>query len=365
MPKSPRQIGWSQQENLLWEIEGQLDTISKIISNIPGGPPGPIGPAGPAGANGAPGSVWFYGNTIPTPSAPVAAINGDYYLYTITADVYFRTGGAWILFANIKGEIGNTGAKGDAATVALGTVATGAAGSSVIITDSGTPSDAVFNFTIPRGDKGDKATIAVGTVTTGDAGTAVVITDVGTPSDSIFDFTIPKGDQGNPGVSGISGAFNLPITNSSGTTIVVNHNFNAYPIVQVYDNTNVVIAPVSITYTDSNNVTVVLTGAIPSGTGHIICSIGGVATTVVSKSANYTLLPSDNMVLVTAACTIKLPVPTGLQDKTYYIKHMTTNGVSVIVDGNGANIDDQATWTIIAKYTTLSVFTDGVSWFII
>lgn len=45
-------------------------------------------------------------------------------------------------------------ADGAAATIALGTVATGAAGSSVIITNSGTSGAAVFNFTIPRGNTG-------------------------------------------------------------------------------------------------------------------------------------------------------------------------------------------------------------------
>lgn len=43
---------------------------------------------------------------------------------------------------------------GTAATVAVGTTTTGAAGSSAIVTNSGTTSAAVFNFTIPRGDTG-------------------------------------------------------------------------------------------------------------------------------------------------------------------------------------------------------------------
>lgn len=45
-------------------------------------------------------------------------------------------------------------AKGDAATVTVGTVTTGAAGSSAIVTNSGTSSAAVLNFTIPRGNTG-------------------------------------------------------------------------------------------------------------------------------------------------------------------------------------------------------------------
>lgn len=55
------------------------------------------------------------------------------------------------------GSAGAAGADGDdgaAATITLGTVSTGNAGTSVIITNSGTSGAAVLNFTIPRGDTG-------------------------------------------------------------------------------------------------------------------------------------------------------------------------------------------------------------------
>ena len=57
-----------------------------------------------------------------------------------------------------KGETGEQGAKGDTgtpATIKVGTVKTGAAGTSVTVSNSGTASAAVFDFVIPRGDKGD------------------------------------------------------------------------------------------------------------------------------------------------------------------------------------------------------------------
>lgn len=47
------------------------------------------------------------------------------------------------------------GPPGEDASLTLGSVSTGAAGTSVIITNSGTTQDAIFNFTIPRGDKGE------------------------------------------------------------------------------------------------------------------------------------------------------------------------------------------------------------------
>ena len=177
----------------------------------------------------------------------------------------------------------------------------------------------------------------------------------------------PLAVMGNPGVSGISGGFNLPITVADGTSILVTHNFNAYPVVQVYDESGAVIIPVSVTFTSANAVTVVLSSAIPGTTpGHIICSIGGVSTAVISVAADYTLLPTDNLILVTAACTITLPTTTGLQGKTYNIKDMAASGIPIIVTGGGVKtIDDDLTKTLIAKYTTLTVFTDGTNWFII
>lgn len=55
------------------------------------------------------------------------------------------------------------------------------------------------------GGSGEAATIAVGTVTTGDAGTNATITNVGTSSAAIFDFTIPRGNTGTAGATGATG----------------------------------------------------------------------------------------------------------------------------------------------------------------
>lgn len=155
-----------------------------------------------------------------------------------------------------KGETGEQGAKGDngtPATIKVGTVKTGAAGTSVTVSNSGTASAAVFDFVIPRGDKGDTgpqglqgiqgatgatgpqgdrgpqglqgerglqglqgpkgndgaagaagaaATIKVGVVTTGAAGTAAKVTNSGTTSAAVLDFVIPQGPKGDKGEQG-------------------------------------------------------------------------------------------------------------------------------------------------------------------
>lgn len=76
-----------------------------------------------------------------------------------------------------------------------------------------------YDITAPKGAKGDKgdaggkgdtgvpgkaATIQVGEVTTGAAGTPASVSNVGTDEAAIFDFTIPRGDKGADGADGIT-----------------------------------------------------------------------------------------------------------------------------------------------------------------
>jgi hypothetical protein len=62
---------------------------------------------------------------------------------------------------------------GSAATVTVGTTTTGSPGTSASVTNSGTTSAAVFNFTIPQGATG--ATGSPGTAATVTVGTTVLI----------------------------------------------------------------------------------------------------------------------------------------------------------------------------------------------
>ena len=58
----------------------------------------------------------------------------------------------------LRGPKGKDGTDGQAATVAVGTVTTGAAGSSASVVNRGTASAAVLDFTIPKGDRGSDGT---------------------------------------------------------------------------------------------------------------------------------------------------------------------------------------------------------------
>jgi hypothetical protein len=215
----------------------------------PQGPPGPqgaTGPQGPPGADGADGPpglipLGAWDNSTPYQPTDVVTFNGSAYVAILPntnsqPDVNPLN---WDLLVS-KGDTGATGAAGApgaAATVAAGTTTTGAPGSSASVTNSGSSSAAVFDFTIPRGDvgatgaagaagaDGAAATIAVGTVTTGAPGSSASVTNSGSSSAAVFDFTIPRGDVGATGPTGPTGpsgviAATAPIQYNSGTQTV-------------------------------------------------------------------------------------------------------------------------------------------------
>lgn len=173
--------------------------------------------------------------------------------------------------------------------------------------------------------------------------------------------------MGIPGVSGISGAVEYPFTTTGLTNpIVVTHGFNGYPAVQIIDNAGILLTTssiTSVTHNSPNQVTIVLAS---DKTGIVVCTLGGVSTSVVLKSSNYTLLPTDNLCLVNAACTITLPTPTGLQGKTFSIKHITNSGTIITIDTeDAALIDDVSSVSMTAEGRTLVFMTDGTNYFLV
>lgn len=114
-------------------------------------------------------------------------------------------------YSNLKWEQGDPGTPGAdwaAATITVGTVTTWVPGSSATVTNSGTSSAAVLNFSIPQWATGtpwadwadgadgadwEAATITVGTTTTLSPWSSATVTNVGTSSAAILNFWIPQG----------------------------------------------------------------------------------------------------------------------------------------------------------------------------
>lgn len=113
------------------------------------------------------------------------------------------------------GAKGNTGNTGATPNLTIGSVTKGTNASASI---TGTTPDLVLNLVLPKGDKGatgaagtDGATgatpaLSIGTVTTGAAGTNASVTISGTNEAPVLNFTIPRGAKGNAGnVSSVNG----------------------------------------------------------------------------------------------------------------------------------------------------------------
>lgn len=87
-------------------------TLQLNIKGSPGatGAAGTNGTNGSPGANGTDGSKWLSGTTVPSAGAGVV---GDWYLHTVTYDVYLKTGAStWAVQMNIKGAQGIQGIQG-------------------------------------------------------------------------------------------------------------------------------------------------------------------------------------------------------------------------------------------------------------
>ena len=143
---------------------------------------GAAGPAGDAGSTGQTGPTAATGATGATGAAGAAGRAGMVYRGAWNSAANYAVGdgaafqgttylaemsnsasqpdlfpGAWSVLAQ-GGSAGPTGPGGAAATVQIGTVATGAAGSAATVSNSGTADAAVLNFSIPQGAAGAAGT---------------------------------------------------------------------------------------------------------------------------------------------------------------------------------------------------------------
>ena len=143
-----------------------------------------------------------------------------------------------------KGDTGATGATGSAGTVTIGTTTTGSAGGNASVLNSGTSSEAVLNFTLPKGVSGtagvqgsigltgatgaagDNATITIGTVTTGQPGSSATVANAGTDTAAQLNFSIPRGVQGAQGTFRWMGAYDASTVYA--TNDVVYYNGSSY-----------------------------------------------------------------------------------------------------------------------------------------
>lgn len=129
-------------DNKIYQLGSDLATWSEVSLQ---GPQGIQGIQGPAGNDGAPGAAGPTGPQGLKGDTGATGAKGDTGLTGPTGSQGPQ---------GIQGPAGTNGTSGASATVGVGSVSTGAAGTSATVTNAGTPSAAIFNFTIPRGADG-------------------------------------------------------------------------------------------------------------------------------------------------------------------------------------------------------------------
>lgn len=102
----------------------------------------------------------------------------------------------------------------------------------------------------PAGPAGSAATVTVGSVATGEAGTEATVTNSGTESAAILDFVIPKGAAGTNGTDGAPGA-----AGAAGASIKA---------IELYTNEAGGVTGGKATLTDNSEITITVTTA-PAG----------------------------------------------------------------------------------------------------
>ena len=175
----------------------------------PQGIPGPIGPTGPTGSTGATGSAGTMGPTGATGATGPIGETGP-------------TGAQGL--AGVTGPTGATGATGSTG-IPGATGATGATGIGATGPTGPTGPTGETGETGATGEDGRAATITIGSVITGEPGTPVEVTNSGTDTDAVFDFVIPRGEPGGGGTLDVLATVD-PATQSpgAGTPLIFSNN---------------------------------------------------------------------------------------------------------------------------------------------
>jgi len=200
-------VGWGEQG--YWTNFGQVQ-----------GPPG------------ADGELWYLGLSNPDNSI---GKNGDLFLNITTSDYFEKTSDVWNLRGNLKGNQGEQGIQGPQGIQGLqgdpGPKGdTGDTGPQGLIGPEGPQ-----GIQGEKGDTGDQgpvgpgSTVDAGTTNTGAEGTDAEVVNSGTTTNAVFDFVIPRGDTGAQGVQGPKGDPGMGIYPQGTITVAEINNFTSDP----------------------------------------------------------------------------------------------------------------------------------------
>jgi hypothetical protein len=197
--------------------------------------------------------------------------------------------------AGATGPMGPSGPSGAAATIMIGTVTTGAAGSSAMVSNSGTSSAATLNFTIPQGAAGSGGS-------GGGGGTS------GIPYMAVYHVE-PSGGSPTPGLSPEYYSVNNSTSSNLETTSLLTwvpagctvSALNVYS--QLTASTTLTLREFE---TPTSSATTVFTCTIAAGPGSTTCTVPGGTTVSAGYFIDYSIVyengPSNPAVWTALAC---------------------------------------------------------------
>ncbi len=287
-----------------------------------------IGPQGPQGIQGAQGLKGDKGDTGISVNNAIVDGSGNLVIYTDDGNIF--NAGSVIGPQGPQGEVGPQGEYVTGATV-------NSSGQLVITTNNSTVINAgsVIGPQGPQGltgATGAAATITVGTVTTGSAGSSATVTNVGTSGAAVLNFTIPKGDTG-PAFS-LNGKTSSVNVLGLASTTVPNYDLEV-------DFANKWKTPRSLSL--SGKVTGLATGIDGSGNISITTNLSGVTTDDVSEGGNlyHTTARARSSVSASTLSGISYNSTTGvfslssIPNSSLASSTITINGTSIVLGGSG------------------------------
>ncbi len=100
-----------------------------------------------------------------------------------------------------------------------------------------------------------------------------------------------------------------------------------------------------------------------------VTSAAGDIVAVTTKTAAYTALDTDHVILCdasTGAFTITLPAAAGRTGRMYYIKKIDSSANAVTIDGNASEtIDGGLTAVLTVQFESVTIVCDGSNWHIL
>jgi hypothetical protein len=177
-----------------------------------------------------------------------------------------------------------------------------------------------------------------------------------TLSDDAGQWLDGKGNWTTP--AGTTNAYTTQAFNATGAVVVL-HNFGAYPIVQVIDNSKAVLVPKTITNDSVNQVTVTFDA---NETGTVLLTLGSPqAQSVKTITNDYTMLPTDRILHVTVAGkTITMMPVSGATGKEFIVDNASTG--NIFLDGDGTELIEGELTQTLPSDSAIHVYGTGSDW---